>query len=138
MKLHGTEFYDAVGRPDLAASYRSRLGGKIFIRAVAAPVILFGLMGLFEQSWDHLQIVGDSCQEHSSCVGAWPQVALLVGLAIAIAPAAIDADPVDERGRYALAYEAALRPVARPQPPPVSLAPRFDRDGAGLTLSARF
>jgi hypothetical protein len=135
LSLQGAEFYDAVGRPDLATRYWARFGAKVVMRLFGAGALLGGLLVVIVNSdggWG-------GCQPHS-CASS--EVAgglgMAGGLALLIAPAAWDSEPVSPEERVRLAHTAAARGSRWQGAHELWLVPRVERDGGGLTFTGRF
>lgn len=140
--LEGSDFYDALQRPDLASSYRSRSALKTTL-SIAGPVTgLFGALyalGTFHScaSWD------DSCVHTRAFVGLG---ILGGGLVMNLASWLISSDPISRSEARELVdqYNASLRDRLRldddaPSPrPPVVAAIVPIRGGAAAALAWTF
>lgn len=141
--IDGPEFYEIVGRPDLAESYRrNRRRARIYafggLGAALGGIVMFAIGHANENG------IGDQVLEYGG-------LALVVGgLGVSLYGFYLDVnpDPTSKQERYDLAaeYNAKLRkkyglPVSSRAPrhhAEVAVAPYLVGDSAGLVLSGRF
>jgi hypothetical protein len=136
----GPDFYRAIWRDDLAASYERRHAFKLTSRILGATAFLAGSLVTMAASlgcgadwgsgFDGPR--GPGCGDQK--LGAIGGLTMLGGLVALIAPSFFDTDPANPHERYDLLVDFERREKARR----LSLAPSVDRNGAGLMLSAQF
>jgi hypothetical protein len=140
--VEGASFYEVVGRPDLAAEYRSRHAWAVGLRTVGGLSLGLGVL-----AWVAIQAataaftvpfcaVGEKSACDADTGTLWvPDLMMAGGLALLIAPAFWSNDPVGPSERDALAREAAER--YRHPRASVSFSPTIG-GGGQISLSARF
>jgi hypothetical protein len=132
----GPDFYNAIRRDDLAASYHSRFALKLTSRVVGATALVAGSLVAAAANFGCDPLLGppDTPGCYDKKWGAIGGLMMLGGLAAIIVPSCFDTDPANPHERSELLGDFARREKARR----LSFAPRVDRDGAELTLSGRF
>jgi hypothetical protein len=142
--LEGASFYETVGRPDLAAGYRTRHGLKIASRVVGGVSL-----GLGALTWVAVRALEAGFSAPFCVAGAqdacgppkdtlWvPDIMMAGGLALLVAPLLWSNDPVSLEEKVALARGAfaGTRPSAAVM---WSFAPAPGGQGGTLLLSGRF
>jgi hypothetical protein len=132
----GAAFYESVGRPDLATSYRTRFGLKLASRIAGAVAIVSGGLWLVYQRVDE-GLANDCGGSNSPPVcdrTHWgPDLVMLGGLAALIVPAFFDTEPVSAAERARLA-----RGASRDLSWSFSAAPAPSGQGGTLLLGGRF
>jgi hypothetical protein len=150
LTIDGAAFYEAVGRPDLASSYRMRhglsvaswiVGGVslgvgafawVLIRTVeAAGTGIFCTVGIVTETGNP-----SACQKPDETLWV-PDLMMAGGLALIVAPAFWSNDPVSPEEKEELARDIVAR--ARPERGVMwSFAPAPGGQGGTLSLSGRF
>jgi hypothetical protein len=148
LTIEGASFYDAVGRPDLADSYRARHGWAVASRVVGGLSLGLGML-----TWVAVQalVAGvelpvcvaapDSMACHQGPGTLWvPDIMMAAGLTLLVVPAAWSNDPVSEDEKADLAREAASGVASAPRRVSwnVSAAPLPGGQGGAVALSGRF
>jgi hypothetical protein len=132
----GPDFYYAIWRDDLAASYRLRSGLKLTSRILGATALMAGSLVSLAAGFGCDPLLGPP--NAPGCYNQrWGDIGGLImlgGLIALIGPSFIDTDPVSPQERLELLGEFARREGEKH----LSFAPRVDRDGASLSLSFRF
>jgi hypothetical protein len=157
LTIEGASFYDAVGRPDLAASYRARHGW-----AVASRVVGGVSLGLGALAWVAIQTVyvaaaaytlpfciltvdsaatTQDCGKSSGPGTLWvPDIMMAAGLTLLVVPALWSNDPVSNAEKEDLARDAGARERRAPRSLSwnVSAAPLPGGQGGALSFAGRF
>jgi hypothetical protein len=140
MMVKGASFYDVVGRPDLAAQYRTRHGFAVGSRVVGGITLGLGvtawvaveLVDAFSKSFCIFDRTASGCSQSPPTL--IPDIMMATGAVLLLAPAFWSNDPVSEREKKRLARDAESRQFD------VSLAAAPSPDGRGGTvvLGGRF
>ena len=144
--IEGALFYDVVGRPDLAAEYRTRHGW-----AVASRVVGGISLGLGAFTWLSAQLIDvafkapfcglqtdPACRQGPGTLWV-PDLMMAGGLALLILPGFWSNDPVSLDEKADLARKAEARAEAtRRFPWHVTAAPTPSGQGGALAFSGRF
>jgi hypothetical protein len=150
--LKGPEFYDKIGRQDLAEAYQHRRNVKIGLGVTGALVAVSGLGvmigGFVNQPCDPLFKASCVTMPNLGMVGAGAGI-FLGGMLLAIIPQFVSSHPIStmEMRGLADAYNHDLRKrlglgdsASRPKPPrpSLSLAPVISPQFGGVTLRMSF
>ncbi|HUQ06542.1 MAG TPA: hypothetical protein VM261_28760 [Kofleriaceae bacterium] len=166
-RLSPVEFYDAVGRDDLASDYQSGRRKQLVVGGVSLGAFglsaTFGTIAMvkwmsgpdftecdiFSPTWEACNADVDrrarinDAQARNWAIGAG--VALVGGVVLGAIFRSIDPHPVSESERRMLAHDHNERlrrelrlPRRRPATPTVSVTPFVDGDAAGLSAVGRF
>lgn len=145
LQIEGAEFYVNVGRPDLARRYKERSSNKTAVRVAGGVVMAAGFVALIAVAVASTGVCDGEpapCGSSSSTSSPYiivPDLVMLGGLALLVAPAIFDTDPVSDQEKADLAdAEAAARTRSLVRRNSLSFAPRLEHDGAALTFSGRF
>jgi hypothetical protein len=108
LAIKGATFYEVVGRPDLAAVYRSRHRWAVASRVVGG--VALGLGALVHAA---AQAFSDPLCDQSSCNQnrtLWvPDIMMVGGAALLVLPVLWSNDPVNDEQKEQLARDAAAR-----------------------------
>ena len=153
-RLVGVDSYRAVGRSDLVKQYEDRAALKTGLIVGGGLVLLAGLITatlLASSQTTTCTPITPGSFSLLTCTAptpvdpaiGWLAVGgIVAGGGVLIAGAGIDPDPVGTVGKRQLAeaYNRELwqRLSAQPRAVDVRVAPRLEKDGAGVTLSVRF
>jgi hypothetical protein len=140
--MEPTEFYEAVGRPDLADKVRSRRLWAFASRAVGGSLLVSGALGLalavYFSGWAAPPCDGAVPQECYAHNSPWPLAVVAgAGLALLVAPVLWTNDPVsdDENERLSSAAERRAR---RAPGWSLSAGPAPTGQGGALSFVTRF
>jgi hypothetical protein len=135
-RLRGAGFYEAMGRPDLASSYRHRRAAKIAVVSAGGGVAVAGIALLLGEivftgvdSALRCWTLGSALDPSSAppCpreeISPWPVALVGVGAAVALVGAIIPIDPLTPTERHALQ---------------LGVAPAALGDGGSVLLRGRF
>jgi len=154
--LAGADFYRAVGRLDLVKQYEDRAALKTGLIVGGGLVLLAGLITATVLSTSQTTTctpITPGSFSLPTCTTppppdpaiAWLAVGgIVAGGGVVIAGAGMDPDPVGTVGKRQLAETYNREPWQRVSGEPhadavdVHVAPRLEKDGAGVTLSVRF
>jgi len=152
--LVGADFYDAVGRKDLADRYDARNTGRWTLIIGGSAIVLGGTIYFFAGVGDDEDCTLDddfsACLDRNSASvethAKWFVGATVVGSVVSIIGFWIDPHPVDAPTQRRLAGEhndtlkkdLGISDSARAEKPSVSLRPYMLESGGGLVLAGTF